>query len=181
VQPIGRGGICTEEGPVELKQPTTEMANDPSEYSPATSQRLRYYIHDHSHAFRLQLVGNFTGIDVPELDGCWSTASRSVAERKICIDLREMTGMDDVARGWLSKMSHTEGVEFLASPDLASVLPEGSAFTVLAPEVARPGGWQGLMRLFARERRPSISYEMAMTGTSVTLRMGSRETQIPAA
>lgn len=167
---------------MELKQTTTEIeANDLSDYSPAASQRLRYYIHDHSHAFRLQLVGNFSGIDVPELDGCWSTASRSVAERKICIDLREVTGMDDVARGWLLKMSHTEGVEFLALPHLASVIPEGSALTVLPAEEVRPGGWQGLMRFFARERRPSISYEMAISHAPVTLRMGRRKTQIPAA
>jgi hypothetical protein len=167
---------------VELKQPTTEMAaNDPSEYSPAASQRLRYYIHDHSHAFRLQLVGSFSEIDVPELDGCWSTASRSVADRKICIDLREVTDIDDVARGWLSKMSYTEAVEFLASPDLAPVLPEGSAVTVSPVEVGWSGGWQTLMRFFARERRPSISYEMAIADPPVTLRMGRRETQIPAA
>ena len=67
-------------------------------YSPA-GPGFRYYIHDHSHVFRLQLVGSIREADIAELDGSWNTARRATAQRKVSIDLRKLTGMDDAARG----------------------------------------------------------------------------------
>lgn len=147
-------------------QQTTEIAtNHPGEYSSAAPQTLRFYIHDHSHAFRLQLIGSFTGKDIPELDGCWNTASRSVAERKVCVDLLRVTDVDDVAREWLMGMSHNERVEFITSPDLASELPLGGAVTVKTIKGERTGRWQALLGFLCRDRRPSVLYEVAATDT----------------
>jgi hypothetical protein len=129
------------------------------EFSPAVSQ-LRYYIHDHSHAFRLQLVGSFTQKDIPELDGCWTTARRSVVKRKICIDLLGLLSLDAAAREWLSKMSGIPGIEFLASAELAPELPEGSSVKIQA--VAKPCGrrWPTVLRFINRERRSSVMYRL---------------------
>lgn len=168
------------EGLVELQQTTTKnAANDAREYSPAASPRLRYYMHDHSHAFRLQLVGNFSEIDVSELDGCWTTACRSVAERKVCIDLRRVTGMDAAARTWLSEMSRNAGVEFIAPPSLAFELPESSVLQLQTAEALRPSQWQRLMQFFFRERRP-VSHGMGTADVPAPL-MRRSETQVPAA
>lgn len=150
---------------MKLQATTTEVAiNNVGEYSSAAARTLRFYIHDHSHVFRLQLIGSFSKNDVPELDGCWSTASPSVAERKVCIDLLRVTDIDHVAREWLVKLSQDERVEFIASPDLASELPLG-AVTVQTVTAQRSGRWEGLLRFLCRDRRPSVCYEIAATDT----------------
>lgn len=135
------------------------------EFRYAASPALRYYIHDHSHAFRLQLVGSFGKGDIPELDGCWNTARRSVAERKVCIDLRGVSAIDADGREWLAKMSRAERVEFVVSQDVAHDLPAGSSLSIeeTRSEVSR--GWKSLLRFFMRERRPAL-YKMTAADPS---------------
>jgi hypothetical protein len=165
---------------VELNELTAENAPAGCGSSPAVSG-FRYYIHDHSHVFRLQLVGSIGEIDIAELDGCWRTANGAIAERKVCIDLRKVTGTDAAVRAWLSKMAHRDGVEFLASFHLVSELPEGSVVHLEAPEILPTGRWRRFVRRLSRMRRRSISRETATACVRGPLAMRSSETQIPAA
>jgi hypothetical protein len=164
---------------VELNQSTTVISPNGGTHSRALSG-FRYYIHDHSHVFRLELIGKLGKSDIPELDGSWNTASRAVAERKICIDVRKLTGTEDAARQWLSKMALRPGVEFLASPHLVSELPEGCDVQIASPPPFAPGGRYGFLRALFRARRKPVSYQPAGAEVRAPLAI-STETQMPAA
>lgn len=155
-------------------------ANAPGsvEYSPAGPE-FRYYIHDHSHVFRFQLIGSISESDIPELDGSWNTASRAIAQRKVSIDLRKLTGMDDAARRWFFKMTQRPGLEFLATADLVSELPEGSIVQLAAIEGVETGRWQKFVRMLFPGRRRS--YDLAAAHVHVPFAIERGETQIPAA
>ena len=165
---------------MELNQSTTAISPNGAIYSRALSG-FRYYIHDHSHVFRLELIGNIGKGDIRELDGSWNTASRAVAERKVCIDVRKLTGVDDAARQWLSKMALRPGVEFLASPHLVSELPEGCVVQVSSAEAFAAGRRYRFLRAFFRARRRPVSYEPATAAVRAPLAIRRTETQIPAA
>ncbi|MGH9640105.1 MAG: hypothetical protein ACRD3Y_08590, partial [Bryobacteraceae bacterium] len=70
------------------------------------------YIHDGVQACRLQLIGEFTERDVPELDGCWRTSKTILGERRLLLDLRAVTGVDEAGKRWLASMG-SEGVHYL--------------------------------------------------------------------
>jgi hypothetical protein len=179
MQRIGRGGIRRKEMPVELNGLQSANAPRRREYSPVSSG-FRYYIHDHSHIFRLQLVGSISETDLAELEGSWNTASCAIAQRRVSIDLRKLTGMDDAAREWFSKMAQRPGLEFLAAAELVSELPEGSTVQLAAMEGVETRRWQRFMRmLFPGRRRWSYDATAAQVHAPFAMKRG--ETQIPAA
>lgn len=65
---------------------------------------LKFYIHDSGDHFRIELIGELTEFDISELAGCWCTAKSSVAGRKLALDVRRLTAVDDAGRQWLSAM-----------------------------------------------------------------------------
>lgn len=65
---------------------------------------LKFYIHDSAAYFRLELIGELTEMDVPELAGCWCTAKSSVAGRKLALDVRHLNAVDEAGQQWLSSM-----------------------------------------------------------------------------
>lgn len=179
MQRIGRGGIRREEVPVELNGLPSANAPRREGYSPV-GPGFRYYIHDHSHVFRLQLVGSISETDLAELDGSWNTASHAIAQHKVSIDLRKLTGMDDAARQWFSKMAQRPGLEFVATADLVSELPEGSTVQSGAIDELETGRWQRFVRMLfpGRRRRP---YDRAAAHIHAPFAIKRGETQIPAA
>jgi hypothetical protein len=86
-----------------------------SKESGLTTGSFRYYLHDNSDAFRLQFIGQITSAALAELDGCWRTARSSVAGRKVCLDLRELTAADKTARVWLKTFVANEAAECLVA------------------------------------------------------------------
>jgi hypothetical protein len=82
--------------------------------SPVSQSLLRYYLHDGTDAFRFELIGMLSAMDLAELDGCWRTAKSSVAGRKLRLDLRQIVEIDDSGRQWLTEML-TEGTEYVVS------------------------------------------------------------------
>jgi ABC-type transporter Mla MlaB component len=82
---------------------------------------LRYYLHDGTDAFRFELIGELSVMDLPELDGCWRTAKSSVAGRKLCLDLRQITDVDESGRQWLTEML-MEGTEYVVSRGFSEAL-----------------------------------------------------------
>lgn len=102
---------------------------------------FKYYIHDSTGEFRLELLGELTETDVPELSGCWHTAKSTVADRKLILDLRSLKAVDEAGRQWLASMS-TEG---------ACYVPQSFFETCLAghnqsSEDGRPGRNAGFLR-----------------------------------
>ena len=65
---------------------------------------FKYYIHDAISACCLQLIGNFTGTEIPELSGCWRTAKTTLGNRALIVDVHGLTFSDAQARQWLASM-----------------------------------------------------------------------------
>lgn len=140
------------------------MAEAPSkktdkEFVPANSQtsteqkfRVRsscfnYYIHDSTDACRLQLLGELTGGDISELNGCWRTAKTTLGTRKLILDLQRLVTVDELGRQWLSAMA-SEGATYV--PD--SYLRDGLAGKPAAAQPAKPGVFGKFLSFFRGSR-----------------------------
>jgi len=76
------------------------------------SSVFKYYIHDSVEACRLQLLGELSESDVPELSGCWGTARTTLGDRKLVLDLRGLKTVDGAGKQWLATMA-SDGASFL--------------------------------------------------------------------
>lgn len=77
---------------------------------------LKFYIHDSAAFFRIELIGELTEIDLPELAGCWRTAESSVRQRKLALDVRQLRAVDPAGRQWLASMVRN-GAQYIAGKD----------------------------------------------------------------
>jgi hypothetical protein len=105
---------------VELISEQTEISTEVLE--PASppkpilrSSRFNYYIHDGIDACRFQLLGELTESDIPELSGCWRTAKTTLGNRKLILDLRGLTSLDEAGTKWIANMA-SEGAEYVGTP-----------------------------------------------------------------
>lgn len=78
------------------------------------SSIFKYYIHDAVESCRLELIGELSDAEVPELNGCWTTAKTTLGSRKLLLDLRKLSAIDDSGRQWIISMA----------ADGASLLPD---------------------------------------------------------
>lgn len=115
--------------------------------SPVRSSSLKYYIHDSTDACRLQLVGELTRRDIPELAGCWGTARTTLGDRKLVLDLQGLVTVDDEGRQWLAAMG---GEGAIYAPD--SYLRDGLAGKRIEPEPVRLGLFGKLFSIFRGSR-----------------------------
>lgn len=145
------------------------------------ANRLSYYIHDHSHSFRLELFGALAEGEIADLDGCWKTAESSVAGRKVRIDLRGVTAIDSAGRQWLAEMARVEGAEFVISPEISGELP-GSAVRVTGIS-ANETSSSCVSRIRALFRPASDESEQAKQAASSTksLALDAETGQVPIA
>ena len=60
----------------------------------------------------LQVEGRLAGAFVPELENCWRAARASQPNRKIAVDLKNVTCVDRAGR-YLLQLLHGNGVGFL--------------------------------------------------------------------
>lgn len=99
------------------------------------SSKFKYYIHDGVDACRMQLLGEVSEAEVNELNGCWTTAKTSLADRKMVLDLRSLTKMDEAGHQWIIWMANAGAVlvpeTFLADRLAGNLEP--------LPELPRPG------------------------------------------
>lgn len=86
---------------------------------------FKYYIHDSTSEFRLELLGELTETNVPELSGCWHTAKSIIADRKLVLNLRGLKSVDEAGRQWLAFMS-TEGACYVPESFFETCLAEHS-------------------------------------------------------
>lgn len=96
------------------------------------SSRLKYYIHDSTEVFRLQLIGQLAEGDVAELSGCWRTAKSTLGSRRLILDLQGLEAVDNAGRLWLAGMAG-EGAIYV--PD--SFLRNGLAGRKIAPPAVK--------------------------------------------
>lgn len=111
---------------------------------------FKYYIHDSVDVCRLQLIGEFTEPDVPELDGCWRTTRTILGSRKLLLDLRAVTGVDEMGKRWLASMG-SEGAKYLPETFLQRCI----AGAPIAAEKLDPGArmsFLGRLRASLRAR-----------------------------
>lgn len=72
---------------------------------PMSRKPFKYYIHDGISECRLQLLGDFSEADVPEIRGCWQTARTVLGERKLVLDLRLLESADHASKMWLASLA----------------------------------------------------------------------------
>jgi len=88
-----------------LPDPMSEKTETPSlTKGRARPSQLKYYIHDNADAFRFQLTGELTELDLPELNGCWRTAKTILGNRRLILDVSGLTAVDEMGNGWLALM-----------------------------------------------------------------------------
>lgn len=69
------------------------------------SASFKYYIHDGVDCCRLQLFGELTEAELPDLSGCWDTVKTTIADRRFVLDLIGLRSAGDAAKGWLVRMA----------------------------------------------------------------------------
>ncbi len=108
------------------------------------SSSFKYYIHDGVQCCRLQLLGEFTALEVPDLGGCWNTAKTTLGDRKLVLDVCGLRSADEGARKWLVEMA-AEGASFIPEAYLRDGLA-GDGCRAQVP--ARTGFFSKLFSLF---------------------------------
>ena len=122
----------------------TEARSASPERKAARLFPFKYYIHDSVPSCRLQLFGDFTEAEVPDLQGCWATVRTTLGNRELILDVCELKSADEVAKRWLIEMA-AEGATFRPESYLRNGLAgEGCAESAPA---ARAGLWTRVLSL----------------------------------
>ena len=129
------------------RTPCSEPSASPGGKAPAR-QPCKYYIHDSATALRLQLFGDFTETEVPELTGCWDTAKTTLGQRKLIVDIRGLRSADDAGKKWLFEMA-AEGADFLPETYLRDGI---KAEAISEPAKVRPGWFIRVLSLVRGSR-----------------------------
>jgi hypothetical protein len=108
------------------------------------SGSFKYYIHDGVECCRLQLFGELTETEVPDLTGCWNTVKTTLGERKFVLDVCGLQSADDLGKRWLVEMA-AEGAKFIPESYLRDGLA-GDESEADAP--ARGGFFSKIVSLF---------------------------------
>jgi hypothetical protein len=97
------------------------------------NQALQYYMHDGPTAFRFELAGHLNREGACRLDQDWRTASSALGERRLIVDMTFVTGVDEQARGLLSRW-HRDGARLIANSAASRALAE----SILGEPVPEP-------------------------------------------
>ena len=84
---------------------------------------LRITLHDSPDALRFQLEGKLVGPWVSELEQSWRTASSVQADKKLIVDLKDVTFIDDSGKELLRRFCES-GAEFIACEPLTRAIVE---------------------------------------------------------
>lgn len=119
---------------VEANTAKAQDMDNGAEILPDSRRRisaLKYFIHDSVEAFRFQLVGSLSEVDVSELNGCWRTAKTTLGNRKLVLDLRDLHSTDEAGKEWLLAMA-LDGAVYLPDSYFRTNLtgqPSGGNYT----------------------------------------------------
>jgi hypothetical protein len=74
---------------------------------------LHYYMHDGPAAFRFELAGDLAAGDAARLEQEWRTASSTIGDRRLIVDLSFVTAIDEAARSLFQRW-YAGGAQFAA-------------------------------------------------------------------
>jgi anti-anti-sigma regulatory factor len=90
---------------------------------------MKIQVNEEGEQVILQIEGRLAGPFVAALEDCWRSTRASTADRRICVDLKNVTCIDRAARKLLQAM-HGSGVQFLragmAIQDIVEEIREAS-------------------------------------------------------
>jgi len=118
------------------------------------SSNFKYYIHDGIAECRLQLLGRVGEPEVAELSSCWQTARTILGGRRLVLDVREVTSIDDSGKKWLAQMIQ-DGAACLPEFFLMDALAGRIHPRVQAPACAKLGRFSRVVSLFRGARVPA--------------------------
>jgi hypothetical protein len=84
---------------------------------------MHHYMHGGQAAFRFELAGDLNASDAAKLEQEWRSASPTIGNRALVVDLTFVTGIDEAART-LFRRWYAEGAEFAASSKQSRALVE---------------------------------------------------------
>jgi len=82
-----------------------------------------YYMHDGPAAFSFELAGVLSVDDAAELEQAWLTASSTIGDRILVVDLSFVTRIDEAGRDLLRRW-HQHGARLVANSPTAQLLAE---------------------------------------------------------
>jgi ABC-type transporter Mla MlaB component len=85
------------------------------------TRALQYYMHDGPNAFRFELSGELDRQGACRLDQDWQSASSTLGDRKLVVDITFLTGIDEAGRALLVAW-HRGGAHFVANCENARAL-----------------------------------------------------------
>jgi ABC-type transporter Mla MlaB component len=165
----------------QITEMTNVMPEKSSSHFNGPANRLSYYIHDHSHSFRLELFGALAEGEIADLDGCWRTAESSVAGRKVRIDLRGVSVIDSAGRQWLANMARIEGAEFVISPEMSSELPDSVVRLTETATKALSSSWDSRIRALFRSVSGASAPAKQEASATKNLALEAETGQVPIA
>jgi len=75
---------------------------------------LRITVHDNRQVYTFQLEGKLAGPWLRELEECWKSTLNQQRKPIICVDLTEVTFIDDAGKACLAAL-HRQGAELVAA------------------------------------------------------------------
>src|SRR5580658_4368440 len=84
---------------------------------------MQHYMHGGPAAFRFELAGDLNAVDAAKRERDWRSASLSIGNRVLVVDLTFVTAIDEAARS-LFRRWYARGAEFAASSKQSRELVE---------------------------------------------------------
>jgi hypothetical protein len=101
-----------------------QMFLNSSDWPPSCEpQSMNYFMHDGPAAFRFELAGTLDDGDAVRLEKDWRTASSTIGDRTLIIDLSFVTAIDEAGRS-LFRRWHASGAQFAAKSQHSRKLVE---------------------------------------------------------
>jgi len=72
----------------------------------------------------IKIEGKIAGLQVPELHRAWQNLAPSLGQKKLLVDLRDVTHVDGTGRNLLADIHAKTGAEFLADTPLTKYFAE---------------------------------------------------------
>jgi anti-anti-sigma regulatory factor len=82
-------------------------------------QNLRYYLHDGSEAFRIELAGHLSHHGARDLQQAWRTAASVMNGKSLIVDLTGVTSIDTSGRELLVQW-HADGADLVTTSSAAT-------------------------------------------------------------
>ena len=108
----------------------TKTGNERVQKSSSLTSMFKYYIHDRSTGYTLEMYGPCGESAVSELTCCWNTARTTLRNRTLTLDLRGITSVDESGRQWIAAMAQ----------DGAQLVPETFLLDTVAGLNRNPAG-----------------------------------------